>query len=267
MTLLTHGLGYAGIFILSYLLAYHQIYTFVSLIFLGWALFGLTSIGHEIYHQKDLTLLGNLLGFCCLDLWSVRKSNWIERHNKWHHYNVWEEDEDEHMIDGNQIQNIWHTIKTLTHTYRLTERSVVNYLLVTFRMIFFTQISWWAPIIVYLTNVICVTYFTFITHCAPVIQPETNFVMKQLHRSVDIFAQHGWVTFIMGGFNVHSVHHVSPTNIRDDFVELHQKFSQEYKQDYRTIETWSQLWRLFKYRYRKFSTTEEWHMIIIDGIE
>src|SRR5579872_3395441 len=90
--LITHGIIYLVSFIFSYYFANNDIYKFINLVILGWSLFGLTSIGHELYHLKIdkknriTNFFVDLVGFCCLDLWGVSKENWIDRHNKWHHY-------------------------------------------------------------------------------------------------------------------------------------------------------------------------------------
>lgn len=77
--LITHGIIYLITFTLSYYFACSDIYKFINTIILGWSIFGLTSVGHEIYHldiNKKNTkhnIILNIIGFFCLDLWSVSK--------------------------------------------------------------------------------------------------------------------------------------------------------------------------------------------------
>jgi fatty acid desaturase len=253
-----HLIAYLSTFCYCYYQAYIGVYPLINLIILGWALFGLTSIGHEIYHMKNPSASMSVLGFFCLDLWSVSKKNWIDRHNKWHHYNVYETDEDEHMIDGSILANLWHTVKTLIMTYRLLEISVSNILIIIFRIWFFTRISIYALPVVYLVNNFCVTYFTFIAHCAPVIDPSDNVHLRQLHRSVDIFPGYWWVTFIMGAFNLHSTHHMYPDLTRDDMYDAHLELEDKYPKDIRIIDTWGQLYNLFKFKHIQFPDMATW---------
>ena len=257
--LLGHSVVYSIIFIGSYTLSYLDIWPFFNLFLLGWSLLGLTSVGHELYHVRD----PSSLGFFFLDLWSVRKENWIKKHNKWHHQNVWDEGEDEHQTDGNPIENLWHTAKVLIRTYSVLEFTWQNILLILFRISFFVQISWYAIFIVYLVNTVCVTYLTFIAHAAPVIQEQKDdFVMRQMHRSVDIFPNSQLFLFLTGAFNMHTAHHLCPSVTRDGLQQIHQKMKAKYPDDYRVINTWRQLWNLFLYRAVIFPDMKSWRQCI-----
>lgn len=254
-----HGIIYFISFIISYYLAYINYYQFINLIILGWSIFGLTSIGHEIYHLKKQNLLLNIIGFCCLDLFSINKHNWVERHNKWHHYNVYEIGEDEHMIEGSHIKNFFNTIIVLSKTYNLFEFSFKNIILIIIRIIIFTNISLSALPIVYTTIIICVTYLTFIAHCAPVINDIDTHELNQLHRSVDIFPNNSMITLFTGAFHMHTAHHLSPSTTRDNLYDVHYKYMDKYPLDYRTINTWKELCNLLKYGHMQFKTMDEWN--------
>jgi fatty acid desaturase len=235
-----------------------------SLVILGWSLMGLTSIGHEIYHLKKRSKLHDLLGFFYLDLWSVPKNNWIERHNKWHHYNVHEPGEDEHLVEGSIIKNIINTALVLIKTYQLTEFSAKNILLISLRILIFNKLSPVALPIIYLTTTFCVSYFTFISHSAPVIIENESNSLKQVHRSVDIFPNNQLMIFLFGAFNMHTAHHLIPDKTRDDLYEVHQKMMLLYSKDYRVIETFSELVKLHKFRHVKFNNMIEWNEAIKD---
>ena len=245
----THTLIYTFVFISSFIFSYYTNYISYKIfgsIILGWSIFGLTSIGHELYHLDNLTIPEMIIGYLCLDLWSVRKSVWIRRHNKFHHHNVYDDGEDEHLIDGSIIKNIKHTIIILIKTYELLDFSLYNYLLILFRIYFFNLISWYSIIISYSVIIFCVTFFTFITHSAPIISSEENYKLKQLHRSVDIFPDSELTILIMGGFNVHSCHHFSPKSNRDKFSKLHKFLKSEYGENHRVINNFKELYNLYK---------------------
>lgn len=233
-------------------------------IVLGWSVFGFTSIGHELYHLDKLNIIQKLIAFLYLDLWSVNKTTWVLRHNKWHHYNVYEEGEDEHMINGSLIKNYVHTITTLVKTYDLLQFSVTNYLLILFRILFFSQITWYCIFITYTIIILCVTHFTFITHSAPVICECNNSCVKQLNRSVDIFPNSYLTLLIMGGFNLHSSHHCYPKCTRNELQIVHNKLRDKYPDNLKVIETFHEFYNLYKYRDRQFENMNEWARHIKD---
>lgn len=255
-----HAVIYISGFIGSYALAYHQIMLIPSLVILGWCLFGLTSIGHELYHSNSKPWWG----FFFLDLWSVRKGIWIERHNQFHHYHTWEEDEHEHLSEGGHIWNILKTGVVLVQTYRLLEPNIYNVLIMVFRLWFFSRINWWAIGLVYLVNTLCVTYFTFITHAAPVLDNSHKLSHKlaQIHRSVDIFPDNSWFMLLTGAFNLHTVHHLKPSICRDHMTSEHHRLKELHGEEYRVIYTWKQLYNHFNQRHRTFSSVKEWREAI-----
>lgn len=193
-----------------------------------------------------------------------QKKNWIERHNKWHHYNVREEGEDEHLIEGSQIKNFINTMIVLTKTYRLLEISWRNFLIILFRMFFFWQISFYALPVVYSTIIICTMYLTFITHCAPVINKNDTAELKQIHRSVDIFPQYSIVILLTGAFNMHTAHHLSPNTTRDGLLEIHNEYIEKYPVDYRVIRKPKHLLNFFLFRHVEFSCPAEWNKKILN---
>ena len=258
--LVTHSIIYFTTFIVSYYLSYCDVYRFINLIILGWSLLGLTSIGHEIYHlEHNDSILFKILGFICLDLWSVPRHIWILRHNKMHHYHPWDENEDEHMIKGSILTNFINTIIVLTKTYRLLEPSWVNILLMLFRIVFFSQISYYAIFVVYTTLTLCTTYLTFISHAAPVIIKNDPPKLKQIHRSVDIFPGNYIWALITGGFNMHTAHHLKPDITRNGLYNIHTKYKKQYPDDYRTIDSFNELFRLVIYCYVEFESPNEWN--------
>lgn len=262
MMLIVHTIIYLVTFIISYYFAINGTYQFLNLIINGWSIFGLTSVGHEIYHLHNNSFLTNLMGFICLDLWSVSRENWIERHNKWHHYNVWEDGEDEHMIMGSELRNLIHTTTTLVKTYKILEFSLRNLFLIIFRIIFFGLINPYAIFVVYSVVTFCVTYMTFITHSAVVIDDSDDYIMRQLHRSVDIFPNSWFTSLISGAFHMHTAHHLKPQVTRDNLYKINCEYTVKYPDDYRVINTWKELYNLFKYRGVVFSSMEEWNSCI-----
>jgi len=264
---LLHSLCYITVFIVSYYFSWttnNHLFKIVWLCGLGWSIFGFTSIGHEIYHINNYSnqkykLFYDISGFIFMDLWSVNKHNWMMRHNEWHHKNLWEEGEEEHLMGLFEPKEFLNTALTLIKTYRLLNFSLSNILIICFRIWFFSLISWYAIFIVYINIIILVTCLTFITHSAPVIITDEKFIMKQLHRSVDIFPN-SWLMFLIAGsFNIHGSHHVRPSLFRDDLYKTFVKLSTKYDRDYRYIETYRELFSLWKNRNKKYENLDFWY--------
>jgi fatty acid desaturase len=262
MLLDTHLGIYVTAFIASFTSAYWNNYYYTSCLILGWSIFGLVSVGHELYHLHHRSILQSIIAFLCLDLWVVNGNVWVEKHNRYHHPNVWKEGEKEHMIGGSPVDNFFHTIIALATTYKVLLPTWSNLLLMTFRLWFFNLLGLQSAIIVYTTIIMCVTYLTFITHAAPVIDENEERDLKQMHRSIDIFPDSWLITLICGGFNIHAAHHLSPHKTRGELLSLHTYYKSKYPNDYRYITSWYQLWLLYKYRHFQFSNMKDWSLMM-----
>lgn len=256
-----HCIIYLITFITTYYFAYFNIYRIPNLLILGWSLFGINTIGHEIYHLKRSTI-NNIFGFLFMDLWAASRKNWIEKHNKFHHYNLGENGEDEHLIEGSHIKNIINSFFVVVNNNQLLERSFKNFIFIFFRIIFFSQISWYAFFIVYFVNLLCISYFTLLAHTCQVVIENESFVLKQLHRTIDIFPQSYIYTLITGAFNLHTSHHLCPSVNRDGLHNIRITYKKVYPKDYREINTLTELKNLYLNRGKIFTSVDDWNFII-----
>jgi len=252
-----HLLCYVLTFLSSYGTAYYS-YHYSSLpmlhvlpcVSLGWSIFGLVSVGHELYHLHQRTQLQSILAALCLDLWATQGSTWVAVHNKQHHPHVWNAGEDEHLIAGNIFDNFFHTLLTLSTTYKIFQLTRYNLCLFLLRFLILVAISPYAIIVCYTVVITCVTYLTFITHAAPAIEVEQErHIIRQMQRSVDIFPKSKLSLLLWGGFNVHSAHHLSPFHTRDDLQRLHDFYRIRYPEHYCWVDSWQQLFTLYHNRY------------------
>ena len=228
-------------------------YLFTSYIFQGWSIFGFVSVGHELYHLLERNHLQSLVAFLCLDLWVTPGSVWIRNHNEGHHKDVWGQKDREHLTDYGIVGDFIATVITLAEAYEIFNLSLINLVLWIWRLWFFG----WSIVPIYGVVMFCVMYFTFITHGAPMINHSDNYIMKQIHRSIDIFPDSWLLTLIMGGFNIHVAHHIAPSRTRDDLYSSYQRYKEIYKPDYLWVSDLKQLWRLYLNRTVRFKTPEE----------
>ena len=78
-TSISHLLIYIGVFISSYYVSlyYHSI---ISSLLLGWSIYGLTTIGHDLLHKP--TSLNRFWAFFCLDAIIISSDEWIQMISK-----------------------------------------------------------------------------------------------------------------------------------------------------------------------------------------
>lgn len=255
--LTAHTIIYFSTLLVSYLLVYLGWWIFY--LSLSWGLFGLVSVGHELYHLPVRTQSQELLAFCCLDLWVAPKAVWIRKHNKEHHLHVWEAYEEEHLVEGGLITNLIHTFTTLVSLYEVLTLRWESMILMLFRLLIFSPLGWYAIIIVYSLVTIFVTGLTFIAHTAPILREETA-ILKQVHRALDIFPYSSVMILLWGGFNLHATHHLAPTVTRDQLQLLHEKHRVKYGYDLRVITSWRELYRLYQLQGQTFPDLESWYV-------
>lgn len=242
---------YSFTFFCSYLTIYSNFLPVVSSLLLGWSIFGLTSVGHELYHLTKRSKLQSLLAFVCLDLWVTSGEIWMKSHNENHHQHVWSPGEEEHLIEGNIFINFFHTFKTLIKVYDVFNwKNRYSFL---FRLCFFAPLPIYATALVYSSVTFYVTFLTFIAHTAPILNENESYLSKQMHRSVDIFASSSLMLLLCGGFNIHSAHHLNPSQTRGELFSLHQKNKNKNSIDYLCIDTPVELYRLYNNRHQQFS--------------
>lgn len=269
--LYAHLLCYLLTFVASYTTAYYYndmtVLSLACCLPLGWSIFGFISVGHELYHLHSRTAWQSLLAFVCLDLWVTQGSTWVAVHNKQHHPHPWEAGEEEHLIAGNALTNLIHTTITLARTYKVFQLTVNNLLLIAVRLLLLAAISPYAVVVTYFTIISLTSCLTFIAHTAPVLSRyeeyyESNHAIKQVQRSISIFPDSAVALLLWGGFNVHTPHHLSPFQTRDQLQRLHQLYKVRYEADYCYIETWSQLFKLYHNRHRTFCSSSERRLVL-----
>lgn len=228
-----------------------------GLLGLSWGIFGLVSVGHELYHLPKRTFFQTIVAWCCLDLWVTSKKIWIDKHNHKHHIDTWGENDHEHLIEGSLFKNLVHTFWTLTGLYQVFDLTWTNLILMTLRILIFYPLPWYSLIFVYGLVTFWVTILTFIAHVGPVLRQDYNRARKQLHRAVEIFPDSQLTTLIWGGFNLHASHHLNPTLTRDNLESTRKYYQRMYPDSYLIIDSWSELWKLYGQRGKTFASPEE----------
>ena len=239
-TSISHLLVYSFTAISSY---YISLYTqsSISAIFLGWSIYGFTTIGHDLLHKP--TKINKMISFYCMDTLIINSEYWILYHNKYHHKDL-QGDTDIMKLKGDTLLEEWYYLlevcgggSPIDHIYRLP----FYYLLYNLR--------WFQILEVYFTVLFCLAYFTYITHSHSIESKyPKNSIQHNLDNTLDIFPSSKFINLLFGGINCHATHHCYPTCGRSNLYEKSKYLAKTYPEHYRSINTIKELYILYRYR-------------------
>jgi len=236
----THLCIYVGTFASSY---YYSLMTesLMSALCLGWSIYGLTTIGHDLLHKP--TTMNRCVAFVCMDMIILDSDSWIQQHNKDHHGDL-KGDKDFMYIKGSTIFEEWYNLLDICKT-----SSPKCHMLRAPFYLLLLQLRWYQIIETYITIFFCLAYFTYITHSdsIPSKYPR-GCLLHNLDNTWDIFPESRFITLLFGGLNVHATHHCFPTCGRSKLAEKSRYLATTYPDHYRSITTCKQLYHLYSHR-------------------
>lgn len=226
--------------ITSYIYSLLQ-YSIISPILLGWSIYGMTSVGHDLLHNP--TKLNRYLAFLCMDTLIINSDYWIQSHNKYHHCDL-DGENDIMKLKGENLFQEWYNLleickktKLQDHLYRIPFYYALYYL------------HWFQVVEMYITVFFCLAYFTYITHSHSIkTSYKKNTIEHNLSHTIDIFPESKFVNLLFGGINCHATHHCYPQCNRSDMYLKSRYLSKHYPEHYRSINTIKELYSLYKYR-------------------
>ena len=236
-----HLFVYVTTFFMSYIysLQYNSI---LSSFIVGWSMYGMSTIGHDLLHLP--TKYNKRIAFFCMDMILFNSDDWIQIHNKNHHCDL-KGDNDIMRLKGDNLLTEWYHLleisknsTILQHLYRIP----LYYLLY--------QLKLYQILCIYFSVFFCLAYFTYITHSDSVISQYTRgSIQHNLDNTWDIFPDSWFCTLLFGGINVHATHHCYPTLSRGLLKDKSHYLSKKYPDNYRSITTLKQFYRLLKDRH------------------
>lgn len=213
----------------------------ISPIFLGWSIYGFTTIGHDLLHKP--TKKNRILAFFLMDTLIINSNYWIESHNKYHHNDL-DGEYDIMKLKGNTLLKEWYYLLEICkngslkdHIYRLP----FYYLLY--------KLKWYQVIEIYMTILFCLAYFTYITHSHPIKNNyKKNTIEHNLSHTIDIFPESTFMNLLFGGINCHATHHCFPTCNRSELYKKSRYLLENYPNNYRCINSLKDIILLYKNR-------------------
>lgn len=213
----------------------------VSPILLGWSIYGMTSIGHDLLHNP--TKKNRYIAFFCMDTLIINSDYWIQSHNKNHHYDL-DGPNDIMKLKGENIFQEWYNLleicketKLKDHLYRIPFYYAMYHL------------QWFQLIEMYITVFFCLAYFTYITHSHSIeTSYKKNTIEHNLSHTLDIFPESRFTNLLFGGINCHATHHCYPQCNRSQMYSKSRYLLKHYPEHYRSINTIKELYLLYKNR-------------------
>lgn len=241
---------------------------------LAWSTYCIWMVGHESYHltMTPSKLLNEVIGFITMDCIVTSKETWKITHKLHHEAPLATEPElDRQQLFGSCILtetfNIIYTILTYwvkDFGFLFKNPSATKLIALVIRLTIYLLLP--ANILVsflFLLGMVS-NYTALLTHAVPIMPKEQNKssgsdskhekIIHEIRTSIDIFPQSHVVLFLFGGLNCHCIHHVLPTLPRSLHLSRSRKLSKLYPEEYRSINTVSQLVALFILRSEVFTT-------------
>jgi len=213
----------------------------ISPILLGWSIYGMTSVGHDLLHIP--TIKNRYLAFFCMDTLIINSDYWIQSHNKLHHCDL-DGPNDIMKLKGENIFQEWYNLLEICKETRLKDHL--------YRIPFYYamyHLRWFQVIEMYITVFFCLAYFTYITHSHSIeTSYKKNTIEHNLSHTLDIFPESRFVNLLFGGINCHATHHCYPQCNRSQMYSKSRYLSKHYPKHYRSINTIKELYLLYKNR-------------------
>tara|TARA_B100001248_G_C27387512_1_gene460491 strand:- start:1192 stop:1995 length:804 start_codon:yes stop_codon:yes gene_type:complete len=246
--------------IIFYIINFNQITltsTFLSIL-LGWAFYGLSSVGHDLIHMGYYNL-----AFCIFDIWLISSETWIIMHHIIHHQSPFTEKDTMFLRGDNIFSELYYLYigslinKKINNNKKNSNKKrlkVAPWWKILLRLPFYffciKFIKWWYLLIIILSFRFFYGYFGFIGHCHAKLNhiDENNRIDRQISTTVDILPDSWLCSLITGGLNAHLVHHLNPTISRSQANKESIKNKKYYGKNYRIINTWKDLWIFWKTR-------------------
>ena len=236
---------HASVYFLVVCGSYYAAYVHRSLISipfsitLGWALFGLVTVGHDCMHGtfSPYPRLNAALSFICLNCIVMPNDVWQQEHS-FHHSNPGAPDD--HMIldGGNFFGEIKHLLCS-PHKTKWTQELAKLPLVVLLLLL-----PLYCVPIVWLTTLMSFAYLSLTTHIViPNIREMDHTKPKAAEDiAINIFPGSQVYCLLAGGLNLHAPHHENPRWTRS------QLFHEAKDTRYKSVNSLSEFWSLLRSR-------------------
>jgi len=220
-------------------LNYHSI---LSSILLGWGIYGITSIGHDLLHSP--TKKNRCLAFICMDMLLLNSDEWIQVHNKDHHGGL-KGVNDIMQLKGHNLVTEWYNLLEVSKNGSI----IFHVWRIPFYILLY-QLQWYQIMTIYGAIFFCMAYFTYITHsCSVPSKYSVGSIQHNLDHTWDIFPESWFFSLLFGGINAHATHHCFPTCNRSEHKKKSRYLAQRYPEHYRCINNLTQLHALYSNRF------------------
>jgi fatty acid desaturase len=217
---------------------------------MGWALFGLSSIGHDCLHYSfhPSKRVNTIVACLCLDCLALSSTTWHRIHNQIHHTELKGPRDIMHLHGASMAAELAHVLTGLARASN--DASIRTYAY---------RVPFWAMLLQYQALSIvaiwgvwfgCIGYLTYITHSysSPSEHCDRNAVAYKLLNSWDVLPTSHLANLLSGGINIHATHHVFPHLTRYECMLQCDRL--RVYPEYRRIESWMGVYRLYRNRTR-----------------
>lgn len=256
---------YLAVFVLSYSMV-QKMDSNWDLLFampLGWSTYCIWMIGHECYHYTmapNNSCLNEIIGYFTMDCLVTSRETWHYGHHKVHHGTPWgDEPQDRQRLFGPCIlTETAHIIVTVLMYWLWDFKSLMRQPRPRKLIAIFIRYSYLAmlPLNGLIAFVFALgvnaNYFSLLAHAVPVLTPTEDPVLQQIRTAIDIFPHSFAGLFISGAMSNHCVHHVFPSLPRSLHKWGSDKLRKFMPNEYRFVDTWSELIALWVLRDQNF---------------
>ena len=215
---------------------------------MGWALFGLSSIGHDCLHYSfhPSKRVNTIVAFLCLDCLAISSTTWHRIHNQIHHTELKGPRDVMHLHGAGMASELVHVVTGLARASN--DASIRTY---AYRMPFLLMLSQYHALSIVAIWVMwfgCIGYLTYITHSysSPSDNRDRNAVAYKLLNSWDVLPRSYMANLLSGGINTHATHHVFQHLTRYECMQQCDRL--RVYPEYRRIESWIGVYRLYRNR-------------------
>ena len=238
----------------------YQGHSVVRALPLGWAYYCSWMIGHEAYHHTmaPSKMLNEFLGFFYMDVIMVSKKTWLVVHHEVHHRTPLRGDDRQQLFGSTVLEETFGIIYTVFGYWYMDFVTLVQEpklrTVVAMAVRFFILLSMPVNALVCFLFSIAVqtNYNALLVHALPVVQAGCDGPEHQVNTAIDIFPDSKLAIFLMGGVNMHCVHHVFPSLPRAKHNWGHKKLELAFGSQYRCVKDWTTLAALWVVRMQRF---------------